>query len=175
MPVTALGSNEPGPALKQYSFVTHPGGSGAFGALMDEYARAAEDFCRVVETFDDNRFGSEKPNNSETTRSPRVMCVHVLSAAHRYAHYIRKRRGIDFVERFEADPTCVRSSKDVRPLLAAAILFTESTVEPLLEMSEKAVLALSFPVRWGPTYDPEMILEHAICHLLRHRRQLERW
>ena len=23
--------------------------------------------------------------------------------------------------------------------------------------------------------DPEMILEHAIVHLLRHRRQLERW
>ena len=85
--------------MKQYSFVIHPGRSGAFGALMDEYARAAEDFCRVVETFDDSRFGSEKPNNSETTRSPRAMCVHVAGAAHRYAHYIRKRRGIDFIER----------------------------------------------------------------------------
>src|SRR5438309_4458932 len=115
---------------------------------MDEYNRAAEDFCRVVETFDDSRFDSEKPNNSETTRSPRAMCAHVLGAAHRYAHYIRKWCGIDFVERFETDPTRVRSSKEVRPLLAEAILFTESTVEPLLEMSEKEVLALSFPVRW---------------------------
>ena len=103
------------------------------------------------------------------------MCLHVIGAAHRYAHYIRKRRGTDFIERFETDPTRVRSSKDVRPLLTEAILFTESTVEPLLDMSEKEVLALSFTVRWGPTYDPEMILEHAICHLLRHRRQLERW
>ena len=24
-------------------------------------------------------------------------------------------------------------------------------------------------------YDPEILLEHAICHLLRHRLQLERW
>lgn len=24
-------------------------------------------------------------------------------------------------------------------------------------------------------YNPESMLEHAICHLLRHRRQLERW
>jgi hypothetical protein len=91
------------------------------------------------------------------------------------AHYIRKRRGVDFVERFEINSSRARSSKDVRPLLAEAILFTESTVEPFLEMLEKEVLALSFPVRWGLTYDPEMILEHAICHLLRHRRQLERW
>jgi hypothetical protein len=28
---------------------------------------------------------------------------------------------------------------------------------------------------WGPRYDPEMLLEHAVCHVLRHRRQLERW
>jgi hypothetical protein len=142
---------------------------------MDEYARAAEDFCKVVETFDDGRFNSEKPNNSETTRSPRAMCVHVLGAAHRYAHYIRKRLGTDFVERYDADPARVRSSKDVRPLLAEAIVFSESTVEPLFEMPEQEILALNFPVRWGPTYDPEMILEHAVCHLLRHRRQLERW
>ena len=34
---------------------------------------------------------------------------------------------------------------------------------------------VQFQVRWGPVYDPEMILEHGIVHLLRHRRQLERW
>ena len=92
---------------------------------MDEYARAAEDFCRVVETFDDSRFGSEKQKNSETTRSPQALCVHVLGAAFRYAHYIRKRLGVDFVERFETDPARVRSSKDVRHLLVEAIMFTE--------------------------------------------------
>jgi hypothetical protein len=53
-----------GPGLKQYSFVRHPGRPGAFGALMDEYARAAQDFCRVVETFDDSRFASEKLNTA---------------------------------------------------------------------------------------------------------------
>ena len=142
---------------------------------MDEYARAAEDFCRVVETFADDRFDSEKPNNSETTRSPRIICLHVIGAAPRYAHYIRKRRGTDYIERFEADAARVGSAKDVRPLLAEAITFTESTVEPLLEMSFEEVADLTFPVRWGPTYDPEMIVEHAVCHLLRHRRQLERW
>jgi DNA recombination protein RmuC len=34
---------------------------------------------------------------------------------------------------------------------------------------------LTFTVRWGPRYDPEMILEHGVCDLLRHRRPLERW
>ena len=50
--------------MDQQSFIKHPGQLGAFGALMDEYARAAEDFCRVVETFDDSRFASEKLNTA---------------------------------------------------------------------------------------------------------------
>jgi hypothetical protein len=99
----------------------------------------------------------------------------VIGAAHRYAHYIRKARGNDFVERYEAGPERLRTPQDVRALLTEGIVLTEETVEPLLKASEQEIQALSFAVRWGPRYDPEMILEHAVCHLLRHRRQLERW
>jgi hypothetical protein len=142
---------------------------------MDEYARAAEDFWRVVEGFDPARFASERASNTPTTISPRAICVHVCGGAHRYAHYIRKARGVDFVERYEMDPSRVGSPQDVRGLLAEAIIFTEATVEPLLHATEEEIQAISFTVRWGPRYDPEMMLEHAVCHLLRHRRQLERW
>ena len=30
-------------------------------------------------------------------------------------------------------------------------------------------------VKWGQTYDPEQLFEHAIVHILRHRRQIERF
>jgi hypothetical protein len=80
------------------TFIRHPGLSGPFGALMDEYARAAEDFCRVVENFDLARFDAERPSNDPNTVSPRAICLHVIGAAHRYAHYIRKARGVDFVD-----------------------------------------------------------------------------
>jgi hypothetical protein len=146
-----------------------------FGALMDEYARAAEDFCRVVETFDLLRFDAERPSNNPNTISPRAICLHVIGAAHRYAQYIRKALGVEFVERYEADPARLHSPRDVRGLLTDGIVLTEQTVEPLLKATEQEIQALSFAVRWGPRYDPEMILEHAVCHLLRHRRQLERW
>ena len=39
------------------SFLEKPGSPGGFGALLDEYARAAEDFCTVVERFDPAAFG----------------------------------------------------------------------------------------------------------------------
>ena len=157
------------------AFICHPGRPGPFGALMDEYARAAEDFCRVVESFDLAGFDAERPSNNPNTISPRAICLHVIGAAYRYAHYIRKARGVDFVERYDADPALVRSPRDVRGLLTEGIVLTEETVEPLLKATEEEIQALSFAVRWGPQYDPEMILEHAVCHLLRHRRQLERW
>ena len=99
----------------------------------------------------------------------------MIGAANRYAHYIRKARDIDFVERDEADPARLDSPRDVRALLTEGMVLTEETVEPLLKATEQEIQALSFTVRWGPRYDPEMILEHAVCHLLRHRRQLERW
>lgn len=157
------------------TFIRHPGRAGPFGALMDEYARAAEDFCQVVESVDLARFTAERPSNNPNTVSPRAICLHVIGAAHRYAHYIRKAHGIDFIERYEADPERLHSPSDVRAFLAEGIVLTEETVEPLLNATEKDIQALSFTVRWGPRYDPEMIVEHAVCHLLRHRRQLERW
>lgn len=157
------------------AFIHNAGLAGPFGALMDEYARAAEDFCRVVETFDLARFDAERPSDNPNTVSPRAICLHAIGAAHRYAHYIRKVRGLDCVERYEADPARLRSPRDVRALLTEGILLTEETVQPLLKAGEEEIQSLSFTVRWGPRYDPEMILEHAVCHLLRHRRQLERW
>jgi len=161
--------------LMTTTFIHHPGLTGPFGALMDEYARAAGDFCRVVEGFDLARFNAERPSNNPNTISPCAICLHVIGAAHRYAHYIRKARGVDFVERYEADPARLHSPRDVRDLLTEGIVLTEQTVEPLLKATEQEIQELSFAVRWGPRYDPEMILEHAVCHLLRHRRQLERW
>ena len=152
-----------------------PGDKGPFGALMDECARAAEDYCRVVERFDPLRFRAERPSADANTRSPHAVCLHVCTAAHRYAHYVRKARGVDHVERFELDPAAIGAPADVRARLREALRVTEDTVEPLRDWDEARIQALSFPVRWGPRYDPEMILEHAVCHLLRHRRQLERW
>ena len=63
----------------------------------------------------------------------------------------------------------------LRPLLAEAIRVTERATQPMREWPGKQVMDLRFVQPWGQIYDPEILLEHAICHLLRHRRQIERW
>jgi len=73
----------------------------------------------------------------------------VIGAAHRYADYIRIARGVDFVDRYEADPKRLHSPSDVRALLTEGTVLTEQTVEPLLTATEREIQALSFAVRWG--------------------------
>ena len=119
------------------AFIHHPGLPGTFGALMDEYARAAEHFCGVVESFDPARFMAQRPSDNPNTVSPHAICVHACGAAHRYAHYIRKARGVDFIERYDMDPSRIASPPDVRPLLAEALVFTEMTVEPLRTVTDQ--------------------------------------
>ena len=155
-------------------FLARPGSSGGFGALMDEYARAAKDFCRVVETFDPARFEESRESEDADCVSALEICRHVGRAALGYATDLNKACGASVP--WPADPNeRIRTPADVRPLLAEAVRFTESAVDPMRELEDRAVLELEFTVRWGAVYNPESMLEHAICHLLRHRRQLERW
>ncbi len=158
------------------SFIDHPGRDGAFGALMDEYVRAAEDFCRVVEAFDPTLFRAERESADADTRSPYAIAAHVCGAARRYADYIDAARRGGEARPFALPLDRLHGPTDVRPLLAEGMRFTESVLEGFFEPGGLEVAeGITFQVRWGPTYDPEMLLEHAIVHLLRHRRQLERW
>jgi hypothetical protein len=158
-------------------FIDRPGVPGAFGALMDEYARAADDFCTTVEALPLDLFlrlrESGESTDSETV-SIQAVCAHTVSSAHGYAIYIRNVRGLTPRERPPWEDLLVPAPAGVRPLLATALRLTEESVEGLRDTDE-ILVPLRFQVRWGPTYDPEMLLEHAIVHLLRHRRQITRW
>ena len=42
-------------------------------------------------------------------------------------------------------------------------------------MSAEEISGIVINSRWGAVYDAEGLLEHAIVHLLRHRRQIEKF
>jgi hypothetical protein len=155
-------------------FIDRPGVPGAFGALMDEYARAADDFCTTVEALPLDRFLRTSESTDPEMISIQAVCAHAVSSAHGYALYIRKAREWTPRERPPWESLLVPAPAGVRPLLAVALRVTEESVDGLKDTDE-ILVPLRFQVRWGPTYDPEMLLEHAIVHLLRHRRQITRW
>ena len=147
------------------------GASAAFDACIGEYRRAAGEFCDVVERFATKAFAAERASDDPDTVSPLAVCRHVVSAAHGYANYLRKAQGLALAQLVDR----VKGQGDVRPALDAEIRYTEESVAPMRRLPGDEVTKIEFKVSWGSVYNPEILLEHAICHLLRHRRQLERW
>jgi len=156
------------------AFLARPGRPGMFGALMDEHARAAEDFCSTVEAVLLTSFLRRHESADPELFSIQAICAHVVAAAYGHASYIRIARRLPRRERPSREELWAEAPHGVRPLLARELRFLEETVDGLTG-EDAELAALRFQVRWGPTYDPEMMLEHTIVHLLRHRRQIERW
>ena len=50
--------------------------------------------------------------------------------------------------------------------------FTEELFSGILDKSNKEIEQWKFETKWGVTYDFEQLMEHAIVHILRHRRQI---
>lgn len=59
--------------------------------------------------------------------------------------------------------------------LEAMLNYTAQTLEGRWEMTEEEIERAIIHTGWGVTYDLEQLLEHAIVHILRHRRQIERF
>lgn len=160
---------------KLEDFLDHVGRSGPFGGLMDEYARAADDFCSVVEHVSARDFKKARESADPDCRSIQRLCAHVLNSARGYANYLRKAQKMAVDTQATVTDDDVRSIAEIRPLLGQVLRYTEASIGELWSAPDAAIAALAIRVSWGPTMDPELLLEHAIVHLLRHRRQVERW
>ena len=161
------------------AFLRDSGSAGAVGALLDEYARAAEELCRVVEAIDDDAFLRERSAPDPHSGSRRAACQHVADASIGYANYLVRMQGrpapLPGTPERAAQNVPVRTPRDLRPALVRGLRATEDAAEALRALSEEEIDRMSLRAPWGTEYTPESILEHAIVHLLRHRRQLERW
>jgi uncharacterized damage-inducible protein DinB len=146
---------------------------GGVGAMMDEYERAARDLSSLLRSIADDEF--ERPRDLETKdedcRSIQTVMRHVVRAGYGYACYIREAYGED-VKRPEIPlPTRLESLQ----LLDDALAYMAATLEGKWELSDKEITAVQIHSRWGVVYDLEQMFEHAIVHVLRHRRQIERF
>ncbi|MFN0279677.1 MAG: DinB family protein [Pyrinomonadaceae bacterium] len=146
---------------------------GAVGAMMDEYERAAAEFRALIGGLSEEQYSRvvDAETADENCRSVRTVMSHVVAAGYGYADYIRDAFSM------------TRASPQKRQLahgeslaeFDAMMAYTETTLADKWELSEDEITAVSMTVHWGPTYDLEQLLEHAIVHILRHRRQIEKW
>jgi uncharacterized damage-inducible protein DinB len=146
---------------------------GAVGALMDEYERAAGELARIVAALSDEAFDElrDAETKDEDCRSIRTVLNHVVRSTYGYADYIRAATGQPSTR---PEPQSLDRAECLAAL-DAALAYTAETLEGRWRMTDEEIMAVSMKVRWGPTYDLEQLLEHAIVHILRHRRQIERF
>jgi uncharacterized damage-inducible protein DinB len=139
---------------------------------MDEYERAWSDLRFVLREIPEDDFTEiiDPETKDENCRSVQTIISHVVRAGYGYADYIRAKIGIPL-----ASPTgSLVSHHEAERKIDAMFDYTVHTLDGRWEMPQDEVAAIAIDSRWGVRYDLEQLLEHAIVHILRHRRQIER-
>jgi uncharacterized damage-inducible protein DinB len=145
--------------------------SGALAALVDEYERALGALRVLLGTISDPAFELTRDRDTRDAdcRSVQTVIAHVTSSGYGYADMIRSTLGADSTRPALGLSSRAASIDD----LAALVPYLEETLRDHWAMTYDEMASIRMPARWGPTYDLEQLLEHAIVHVLRHRRQIE--
>lgn len=146
--------------------------TGAVGALLDIYEQAITGLKEVVKQIPDDALTlvRDPQTTDENCRSVQTILTHVVHSAYGYATSIHNLK----------DPQFQRPDKifhsTIRPYLEdldAAFAFTENVFKDLKDSDlEQFDDSLKMKTRWGQIYDIEQLTEHAIVHILRHKRQI---
>jgi len=147
---------------------------GAIGALLDEYERAIADLKKVIAYIRDNALTRiiDQHTLDENCRSVQAILSHVVHAGYGYATSIHNRKGDNKARPVKTFHQTVQQYLDD---LDALMLFTETVFSKFNdEELEQFDPSLKIKAAWGQVYDVEQMMEHAIVHVLRHRRQIER-
>ena len=144
---------------------------GAIGALMDEYERVALELKNLLSVITQEEFIKiiDLLTKDEDCRSIQSVMKHVVSAGYRYADQI----SVFLKLPVENHNYYIYNLVHAIDELENVIRYTSQIVDDHLRMSNEEILATRQDTRWG-FYDIEMMFEHAIVHILRHRRQIEK-
>lgn len=142
---------------------------------MDEYERAAEELKNVIKVIDQQDYVAIADN---VTKDPDCISIqtimnHVVKAGYGYANYIRKQFGDSWTERKERYE--LNTPESACKELDNMLIYTVDTLKSKWELTSDDVVKNIIKTQWGQNYDFEQLLEHAIVHILRHRRQIEKF
>lgn len=149
--------------------------NGAIGALLDEYERAIEDLKSVLNTVTDAELITivDAETDDEDCRSIQTIMAHVVRSGYGYAIVVRNNEGekLEYPNRVYLKNSAA-FIEALDKMFAFNVLLFDDYPNVILEEFDTAK---KMRVSWGQLYDVEQIFEHAIVHILRHRRQIERF
>lgn len=148
---------------------------GAIGALLDEYERAIRDLKHTIVGISKQELLTlvDHETKDQDCVSIQTILAHVVRAGETYVIEIRKHLGE------ELNYTQNNLLDNIQNYTAALDKMFDMNVNLFNDYQNIDIAEnnndLKMQVRWGQSYDIEQLLEHAIVHILRHRRQIERF
>lgn len=150
---------------------------GGLGAILDEMKKASEEFISVIQKITQPDFVKivDSQTTDEDCRSIQTICRHVVRSGYGYADYILSALNIP------TDSPNVNKMEIESPDVVVVELrrMIDYNLKHLYEMNreiiEEKMFVIKFITRWGEEFNFEQILEHAIVHILRHRRQVQKF
>lgn len=148
--------------------------TGAIGALLDIYEQAISELKTIIEDIpDDVLVIITDPNTAnEDCRSVQSILSHVLHSGFGYSTSIHNSKGYKVTRPAKIlHLTTQQYLTDLTSLFA----YTEAVLNTLKDTDlEQLDNNLKMLTGWSQLYDIEQLMEHAIVHILRHKRQIEK-
>ncbi len=149
--------------------------NGAIGAILDEYEKSLNELIAVIGNVSNEDLVQilDPKTQDEDCRSIQTILTHIVQSGYTYVIEIRKWKGEEIQYK---EKVFLKNIDEYNEALRTMFKFNEQLFIDypdikLLDYDPK----LKITVRWGQLYDVEQIFEHAIVHILRHRRQIERF
>jgi uncharacterized damage-inducible protein DinB len=147
----------------------------AFHSLLAEYKKAINELRHVIQDISETDlvFVIDNETQNPDCKSIQTILSHVISSGYSYCIYIQNSKNINSKRPDKVNRTSiVEYTKDLDDVLE----FTNNTLATLSDNDlEEQDNTKKIITSWGQIYDIEQLMEHAIVHVLRHRRQIEKF
>lgn len=144
---------------------------GAIGSLLDEYEKALFELKSVLQTVSETDYSRIVEGEDDHCCSIEVIMNHVVRAGYGYSKYIRDALSID-VNPIEDKKI---PQKEIFGEIDKMFAYTAAIFEGERQITDEEMEAIFFKTRWCVDYNIDQLLEHAIVHILRHRRQIDKF
>jgi uncharacterized damage-inducible protein DinB len=145
----------------------------AVRALLAEYEKTIAALQNVIEDISDEElaFTADTATENPDCQSIQTVLAHVVSSGYSYNIYIQKLKGKNTERPIKTNRA---SASEYKNDLDKVIQFTYDTFNNITDSElEEFDNTKKISTSWGQVYDIEQLMEHAIVHILRHRRQIE--
>jgi hypothetical protein len=139
-------------------------------ALLAEYQKAAIEYKEALTQTGQAEYEriADKETSNKDCESIQSLTFHVVQSGYTYANYIQSKINTTWLEYQETILTPEDGIVELDKMLA----YTASVLDQIYYHPAAEIRAWTYATRWGVVYDFEQLMEHAIVHVLRHRRQV---